>query len=221
MAQPCRDESKGDGFDEHDHHGHDHHDHDHTPLDELDEGDSLFSHIDIDKVICLNEAEDDSCKGIFKSWTQRFDSTKVLKSDEDDPEMILLVPFTSLVKIRSFKLIPGPDGSAPKSVKIWVNREDIDFETAQDSPSTQSFDLVEDFDGAVDYHVRPSKFMNVHCLAMYFPECLVGDCSQINYLGFKGEKTSEKRRAVVAAYEARANLSDHKTKIDEKQGYIM
>jgi hypothetical protein len=66
----------------HHHHRHDGgpcgceaHDHDDSP----DRGAefSLYRHVDIDRVRCLNELDADSIRSVFKPWDQRADRTKV------------------------------------------------------------------------------------------------------------------------------------------------
>jgi hypothetical protein len=71
----------------HHHHGHcsheandedhDHHDHDHDDGPDRGMEFSLYQHIDLDKVRCLNESQDGSAKYIFKPWNLRLDNAKV------------------------------------------------------------------------------------------------------------------------------------------------
>lgn len=73
----CREEHDAHG-NGHDHdHGHDHGDsHDHEGPDRGTE-DSLYSHIVLDGVRCLNECEPGSGKTVIKPWHERNDTTKV------------------------------------------------------------------------------------------------------------------------------------------------
>ncbi len=67
---------------DHDHHGHAGHDHDHDH-DGPDRGAefSLFKHIDLPNVQCLNEQRDGMIQSVFKPWTDRFDRSKVIFDD--------------------------------------------------------------------------------------------------------------------------------------------
>ena len=62
---------------------------------------NLRSYIDLSSVHALNETEAGSCKLIFKNYTERNTALPSMKSNEDDPELILHVPFTQAVKVRS------------------------------------------------------------------------------------------------------------------------
>jgi PITH domain len=54
----------------------------------------------------LNEAIDGSAKSVFKPWGQRLDfSAPPLLSNEDDPELLIHIPFDGAVKIRAISII--------------------------------------------------------------------------------------------------------------------
>eukprot|EP00468_Gymnochlora_sp_CCMP2014_P001517 CAMPEP_0167741758 /NCGR_PEP_ID=MMETSP0110_2-20121227/1035_1 /TAXON_ID=629695 /ORGANISM="Gymnochlora sp., Strain CCMP2014" /LENGTH=91 /DNA_ID=CAMNT_0007625847 /DNA_START=280 /DNA_END=555 /DNA_ORIENTATION=+ len=90
---------------------------------------------------------------------------------------------------------------------MWKNRDDIDFESAEDVSCTQKFELTYDKDGSFQYQVKRFKFQNVASLTLFFSRG-DGESTQIDYLGFKGEGTKDKRQIVEAVYEARALESD-------------
>lgn len=69
-----------------------------------DAGD-LYGAIDLNGVRCLNESVPNSGKNVFKPYSDRFDKSKVVSSKEDDPELLLIIPFTSQVKIKSICVI--------------------------------------------------------------------------------------------------------------------
>jgi hypothetical protein len=99
---------------------HDHsHDHDHhTHEVEAPEGDSLFQYIDTSKLRVLNAEEPELVAAPFKSFHERNDRMRFLSSNEDDPELILFIPFTEAVSIKSICLIGGEDGNHPKQIKL-------------------------------------------------------------------------------------------------------
>eukprot|EP00026_Physarum_polycephalum_P013483 Phypoly_transcript_13889.p1 GENE.Phypoly_transcript_13889~~Phypoly_transcript_13889.p1 ORF type:complete len:206 (+),score=16.64 Phypoly_transcript_13889:320-937(+) len=186
---------------------------DHNHADDLaDRGQeySLFKHIAIDGVTCLNESSPGSCKNVFKPFDQRLDTTKFLESNEDDPEFILHIPFTGVVKLKSIVIIGGENGKHPNKVKAYVNKENLDFSTATSVKPAQEWDLHEDFKGEIEYTTRMVNFVNVSHLTLFFPTNFGADCSRVYYIGLKGEYTEMKRQAVTAVYESRPQLSDHK-----------
>ena len=75
--------------------------------------------------------------------------------------------FTVSVKIKSLCIIGGEGEAHPSKMKLFKNREDIDFSNADDVKAEQEFELVEDVNGTIDYSVKQVKFNNVTSLTMY------------------------------------------------------
>jgi hypothetical protein len=187
---------------------------------EVDLGDSLYPSIDTTQVRALNADPPDSAAYAFKPHDQRLSTERWLRSDNDDGELILHIPFTAQVVLKSFCVIGGHGNqqrdSAPAHCKMWINREDIDFSNASDITPTQEFDLQYDPTGEIEYPTRINKFQNVANLCIFFdknyrPADEEDELfTQINFLGLKGQAT-ENRRGVVknVVYETRANIADH------------
>ncbi|CAG8622328.1 14834_t:CDS:2, partial [Dentiscutata heterogama] len=104
--------------DEHESHEHDEHNHDGP-----DRGTetSLYSCIDRDNVRCLNESAPES---------------------DVDEQLILFIPFTGSVKLKSISIKSGPGDSCPSKMKAYINREDIDFDTVDSYTATQEWELI-------------------------------------------------------------------------------
>ncbi|GAB2225606.1 hypothetical protein Droror1_Dr00006403 [Drosera rotundifolia] len=189
------------------------HDHDCTDND-CSSGWSLYKHIDLDKVSALNEAVAGSAKSVFRAWEERLSHSEVwLESNEGDPELIVFIPFTSDVKIKSISIIGGTDGSSPSKMRAFINREGIDFSDAQSMQPVQEWDLVENLQGVLEYQTRYSRFQGVGNLTLHFPDNYGADATEIRYIGLKGEVTQLKRDVVATiVYELMPNPSDHKTR---------
>ena len=141
----------------------------------------------------------------------------VLRSD-DDWQLVVKIPFSSKVKVKSITVIGGDDGTAPKSLKIYTDLTNVDFNILEENEPTQTLELVEgNYDGRVEYPLKLSKFQNVGSITLGIDENYGAENTEIKYIGFKGENLNQKSRAVVAVYEARANLADHKTSIKDEQ----
>jgi hypothetical protein len=56
------------------------------------------------------------------------DKTEWLESNMGDPELLIYIPFTAAVKMKSFTVIGGEDGTAPSNVKLFVNIDNPDFD---------------------------------------------------------------------------------------------
>jgi hypothetical protein len=132
-------------------------------------------------------------------------NAKVLQSDEDeDPELLMIIPFTSPVQIRAIQLSSA--SNPPRSVKLIVNREGIDFSDAETLEGQQELDLVVDGSEA-EYPLKVHKFLNVSNLALFFKG--EDDFVQVDALELKGVSTKYKREAVLAVYESKPMLQDH------------
>ncbi|KAI9300330.1 galactose-binding domain-like protein [Cunninghamella echinulata] len=190
-------------------HCHDEHcDHDHDDLPGSGDQFLLYSRIDRDNVRCLNEIEPDSGKKVIRPWNERMDNTNYLESDADE-QLLIFIPFTGIVKLRTICLRTTVGEQAPSKMKVFINRDDMDFDAAESYVPTQEFDLVQ-HDDVAEYGTRVAKFNNVRNLTLYFPENFGGDTSIIRYLGFKGEWQEMKRDPIITIYEASANPADHK-----------
>ncbi|KAL2170525.1 hypothetical protein VTG60DRAFT_4811 [Thermothelomyces hinnuleus] len=211
MSHHCHDEHShshgGDG-------GHDHGEHDHsddiTPALQF----SLYQHIDFDGITALNEAEYGSAKAIVKkTWAERLSAEPELASDVDE-QLLVNVPFTGQVKLHSILIRTSDSDSAPKTLKVIINRDDVDFGVAEETSGTQEFELSRT--GEVqELPVRRARFNAVRRLTLFFPDNFGDgeeDVTRISYLGFKGEWMQLGRAPANILYEAAANPGDHKIK---------
>ncbi|KAK3943511.1 PITH domain-containing protein [Diplogelasinospora grovesii] len=215
--------------DEHTHsHGGDGHDHDHS--DDITPAlqDSLYRHIEFDKITALNEATYGSGKAICKkTWQERMNPEPELVSDCDE-QLIVNIPFTGQVKLHSILLRSSDSPSAPKTLKVIINREDVDFSVAEEASGTQTFELSRTSE-IQELPVKRARFNAVRRLALFFPDNFgsSGDrnsdesdsgndgdeeVTRLSYLGFKGEWSQLGRAPVSILYEAAANPADHKVK---------
>jgi hypothetical protein len=194
------------------------HSHDHEHSD--DQGLSLRTYVDFSAVTCLNEEEADSGKGIIKTHDERLSAYPSLQSPEEDPELLLHIPFTESVTIQYFTFrdaSSGTETASPRRIKLFTNRDDIDFETARDLPAQQEFELLPPdhyVDGTIDYPARPAgRFQNISSLTIFFQDNYdaTGEAgTELTFIGLKGKGTRMKRRAVETVYESQGMPSDHK-----------
>jgi len=63
-----------------------------------------------------------------------------LRSDADE-QLLLTIQLRQCYKLHSIKLAAPSDGSAPSTVKLFVNKVDMDFNDAEDLPPTQTLEL--------------------------------------------------------------------------------
>jgi hypothetical protein len=145
-----------------------------------------------------------------------------LRSDDDDPELIVHVPFVSDVKVRGIMVIGGltTAGAAPSRLNVFVNKApgDINCDNASRKTPTQSFDLAEDFDGVLEYQTDFTKFQACASVTLHFPRNFRGETgggdgvTEIFFVGLRGEGTGNRRDMIVTAvYETKPMPGDHKT----------
>lgn len=172
--------------------------------------------IDAARVSCLNEAVAGSCRGVLRTHCTAADkSVWVQSASSDDTELLLHVPFTGPVRLRSLCVV-GASGEAatacPARVRVFVNREGIDCDEARDEAPAAEFLLASaNADGAAWLSLRAARFNNATSVQMFFPSGVLGGggAARIYFVGLKGEPTGARREAVHATYEARAQLADH------------
>ncbi|KAJ7457595.1 PITH domain-containing protein [Mycena galericulata] len=180
------------------------HDHDHDTTD-LGPKDNLFSQIDRDNVVALNASGEGSV--IIKPWHERLDEDKYIESDADD-QMIIRIPFTSSVKLRSLLLKTGPADQTPANVVLFSNEDSFDFQDVADKTPTQEFAVAQDR-AVGEYSLRTAKFSNVSSISLFIPRSQGAETTRIYYVGFLGHWTERKSSPVITVYETQANLADH------------
>ena len=102
-------------------------------------------------------------------------------------------------------------GSAPRTLKLFRNRDDLDFGTAADLAPTQKIDLPRSNDVA-EVPLNIALWNTTTSVNLFFEDNHSNgeeDVTRIGYLGFKGEYMALNREPVTFLYEAAANPSDH------------
>ncbi|KAI1425554.1 PITH domain-containing protein [Xylaria sp. FL1777] len=218
----CRDE----------HAGHGHHDHEHDHSDDITPAlqHSLYQHIQFDDITTLNESRMDAGKAIVKkTWSERLQLEPELVSDTDE-QMIMNVPFTGQVKLHSILLRSSPSSSAPRTLRVFINRDDIDFDNVNNLKPVQQFELSQTSE-VQELPVKRALFHNARRLTLFFVDnfATTGNDSdsdsdsgvydtdedeptRLSYMGFKGEWMQLGRAPAQIIYEAAANPNDHALK---------
>ncbi|KAI1447564.1 PITH domain-containing protein [Annulohypoxylon stygium] len=197
-------------------HGHDHHDHENDHTDDITPAlqYSLYQYINFDGISTLNEAHQDSGKAIVKkTWTERLETEPELESDADE-QLLMTVPFTGQVKLHSILLRTSPSDSAPRTFKLFINRDCLDFETAEELQPTQIIELSQTSD-IQELPVKRALFSKVRHLSLFFEDNFGDDdedTTRVSYIGFKGEWMQLGRAPSQILYEAAPNPNDHSLK---------
>ncbi|PPQ89233.1 hypothetical protein CVT25_001312 [Psilocybe cyanescens] len=156
---------------------------------------NLFRVIDRDNVYGLNLTVPEDAKQVIKPWDEREDNAKYIDSNVDD-QLIIHIPFTQNVRIRSVLIKMGRGELTPRHLRIYANHSTIvDFSDIESTKPQLNISLLEGETGVVEYPLRVASFVSVHSLSLFFSESVGGDNSRIYFIGFKGDMRSVKREA--------------------------
>jgi len=183
------------------------HDHDHDHPSETGPSDNLYAYIELANVTALNVSENTPGAKVIKPWHERLDETVWIDSDADD-QLIVRVPFTGSVNLRSVLLKCGPGEQTPANVRLFANSDHLDFSDIADRTCAQELNIPQGREVG-EYAVKPAKFQNVSSVTLFFPSSQGAETIRIYYIGLRGTWTERKRDPVITVYESRANLADH------------
>lgn len=97
---------------------------------------------------------------------------------------------------------------------MFVNRTDLDFDTASELQPAQEFELSQTSE-VQELPVKRALFGKVQRLSLFLEDNFGDgdeDVTRLSYLGFRGEWMQLGRAPVNITYEAAPNPSDHKLK---------
>ena len=108
----------------------------------------------------------------------------------------------------------SPSDSAPKTLHLHINRDDLDFASAEDAKPAQTLELSQTSD-VQEIPVKRALFGKVQRLGLFFADNFGDgeeDVTRVSYVGFKGEWTRLGKAPTNILYEAAAQPGDHKVK---------
>jgi hypothetical protein len=165
---------------------------------------NLYRCIDKDNVHGLNLAVPEQAKDIIKPWEDRNDDAKYADSGVDD-QLIIHVPFSRNVKLKSILLKLGRGEVAPRRLKIYANHPNIiDFSEIESTKPQLDIALLEGQIDIVEYPLRVAAFTSVNSVSVFFADAMGEEVSRIYYLGFKGD-VRESRKEVNSKLEVPAS----------------
>ncbi|KAK5132648.1 hypothetical protein LTR08_008770 [Meristemomyces frigidus] len=192
--------------DEHEDHGHDHSEgaaHDHT--DDLTPAlqNHIYEQVDFSAINTLNESASRAGERVVqKTWTERLEAYPELCSDADE-QLLMHVPFTAQIRLHSILIRTSATDSAPQTLKVFINRDDLDFFTVSSLPATQTLELAQTND-VQEVPVKRALFNTVRSLDLFFEDNWSQgeeDVTRISYVGFKGEWMKLNREPINFLYE--------------------
>ncbi|KAI0918796.1 hypothetical protein AcW1_009482 [Taiwanofungus camphoratus] len=169
---------------------------------------NLYSSIDKINVHGLNLTVPEDAQAVIKPWDEREDTSKFVESGVDD-QIVIHVPFTQNVRIKSVLLKLGRGEVTPRRMRIYANHINIvDFAEAEDITPQLNISLLEGETGVTEYPMRSAAFANIHSLSLFFSESVGGESLTIYYIGFRGDSRTQRKEASQKLEIPAANATD-------------
>jgi len=128
------------------------------------------------------------------------------------PRLTIRCRFAGSCKLYSILIRTSDTSNAPRKLKLFRNRDDLDFGTASDLQPTQAIDLPRSNDLA-EIPLNRAHWNTTTSIDLFFEDNHSDgdeDVSHVFYLGFKGDFMALNREPISVLYEAAANPNDHK-----------
>ena len=113
-----------------------------------------------------------------------------------------------MLKLHAILIRTDTSDACPKTLKVFHNKDDLDFSTASDIEATQSL-IVSQTNDVQELQVKRAKFGNTYNLTLFLEDNYGDDVSRVYWIGFKGEFTELNREPFEVLYEKAANPKDH------------
>ncbi len=112
------------------------------------------------------------------------------------------------MKLHSLLIRTSDSSSAPRTLHLFVNKDDLDFSSAADTVPTQTL-VVSQTSDIQEIPVKRALFGNTYSLTLFVEDNFGDDVTRISYLAFKGEFMRLSREPIEVLYERAANPKDH------------
>ncbi len=129
----------------------------------------LVESLELPQCQCLNQCSDHTLKHAIGA-SEREDAQSFLQSDADE-ELLISLKFMEAVKISAIQIESGDADTAPSSLKLFVNKVGLDFDSARSEKPTQELTLaaMNVRPGAKPCDLRFVLFQKVSTLDIFIP----------------------------------------------------
>ena len=147
-----------------------------------------------DEVFALNEKVHLSCQKLFKIKEEMLDRKDFCDSNDGDIDLVIYIPFSAQVNLKSMTIIGGEDGMSPAKIKIFVNKKEpeVDFDL-KEANCEQEINCVENPNGRLKYFLKANKFHSVWSLTLVVIINHGADSTRFYYIGFEGVNTHKRK----------------------------
>ncbi|CCW66648.1 unnamed protein product [Phytomonas sp. Hart1] len=175
-------------------------------------GTPLNDSIDLSFIQMWNaRSSSQQARRVFDPKTQ--DNNVPLCSDED-PELLILLPLSSICKLKGISILGPMNDFAPSQVKIFANpAEVLGFDSVRRLKPQEEILLAQvSGEDRVVYKLNAINFATVSSLALYFDHSFSEEETHLLRVDLYGENSGRSSTQQVAknvVYESRANPADH------------
>ena len=199
-------------------------------MNRVHSGNSLNGIIDLHKVQFWNvqQQRDEAIRVVDPDEIAKAggDASPPIVTDADE-EMLILVNFSTFVKLRGICVSGTGDAHGPSVVKLFSNRVQITgFESVSRLTPDEKVDLVQtSAEDEIIFQLNPVKFMNVSNIVLLMDKNFGNvDETMVQRIEFFGEDTGkvvDRPLATNVVYELRGNPADHPIPESEKLKHIL
>jgi hypothetical protein len=126
----------------------------------MENNNSLTQHLSLKDCFALNAEGNADIRTVFGSGG-------VVKSNKDDPELIIIVKFLSNVNISGIKILGGMNQDFhPQNMQIFANNGSLSFSDIGTVKATEAFNMESNF--AKTLPLKVAKFRNISTIAVIF-----------------------------------------------------
>ncbi|KAJ8598286.1 hypothetical protein CTAYLR_005983 [Chrysophaeum taylorii] len=134
-----------------------------------------------EKCHCLNDSPGKPFGNVF------IGDERLVCESEDDEQLLMTFEFREAVRLHSINVVAPANDHGPKTIKLFVNKQSIDFADCNDLPASQLLVLGPD-DVAADRvcKLKMQNFTYVNLLSVFVEDNHGADVSQISSIKFFG-----------------------------------
>uniref|UniRef100_A0A7S0X9Y9 PITH domain-containing protein n=1 Tax=Mantoniella antarctica TaxID=81844 RepID=A0A7S0X9Y9_9CHLO len=125
----------------------------------------LLEEMDLSSVECLNQATGKDWGNALKQG-YREDAGLFCASD-DDEQLIITIPFRQIVYLSSIAIQGPADGTAPKVVKIFVNKPNLSFDNCAKKATEQLTLTADQVTNGEQLELDFTQFQNVRVVSIF------------------------------------------------------
>ena len=121
----------------------------------------LNNHLFLDQCTALNVENQDALKTVLSSESS-------IKSNGDDPQIIVIIKFNQNVNITHIQIDSGKNKDLfPSNVKLFNGRSDLDFDDVQEMKPTENFELSKNIGKPMKVNIPRFKNVNTITVRIY------------------------------------------------------